>query len=568
MRVPTFGLVVRVIPDVPAIDRTFDYLVPEGWEDRAVVGAVVRIPLHGRRVGGWIEAVGVEPPEGVRLAPLAKISGAGPSGEMIDLCRWAAWRWSGRLATFLGLASPDRVVGRVASRWRRDPGAAALPPDRPPRVIRRIAPATSTDAIVLDACTLGDTLVVCPSVGQAAALARRLRAAGIPTALHPDDWARAAAGGVTVVGARSAAFAPMPRLAAAVVLDEHDEALQSEGSPTWHAREVVLERARRARVPVTMTSPVPSLESMARSPLVVPDRAEERAGWAPLVVVDRRDDDVGRSGLYSPSIVPHLRSDAPVVCVLNRVGRAQLLACRVCRSLLRCEQCDGPMAQHVEGVLRCRRCETDRPVVCQACGGTTVALLRQGVTRAREELEALVGEPVSEIGEHRPATRVSIGTEAALHRVRTAGVVVFLEFDQELFAPRYRAAEQALGLLARASRVVGGRLGTVVVQTRAPEHEVIRAALHADPSIVADADAVRRRLTRFPPAVTMAVVGGQAAPGFMQAFGAPLGVDVMARGDDEWILVADDRKVLLDALAATPRPPGRLRLQIDPMRLR
>ena len=85
---------------------------------------------------------------------------------------------------------------------------------------------------------------------------------------------------------------------------------------------------------------------------------------------------------------------------------------------------------------------------------------------------------------------------------------------------------------------------------------------------MSDADAVRRRLTRFPPAVTMAVVGGQAAPAFVEAFGAPLGVDVVARGDDEWILVADDRRVLLDALAATPRPPGRLRLQIDPMRLR
>ena len=36
---------------------------------------------------------------------------------------------------------------------------------------------------------------------------------------------------------------------------------------------------------------------------------------------------------------------------------------------------------------------------------------------------------------------------------------------------------------------------------------------------------------------------------------------------DEWLLVSADRKVLLDALAAVDRPPGRLRLQIDPMRL-
>ena len=50
--------VVRVLPDVAAIDKEFDYLVPDGVE--AQVGDVVRIELHGRRVGGWIVAVDVE----------------------------------------------------------------------------------------------------------------------------------------------------------------------------------------------------------------------------------------------------------------------------------------------------------------------------------------------------------------------------------------------------------------------------------------------------------------------------------------------------------------------------
>ena len=36
-----------------------------------------------------------------------------------------------------------------------------------------------------------------------------------------------------------------------------------------------------------------------------------------------------------------------------------------------------------------------------------------------------------------------------------ADAVAFLDFDQELLAPRYRAAEQALALLARAARLVG-----------------------------------------------------------------------------------------------------------------
>ena len=64
-------LVVRVLPDVPAIDKTFDYLVPDALRDQVRVGDVVRIELHGRRVGGWIVEVGVEPPGG-RRAPAAR----------------------------------------------------------------------------------------------------------------------------------------------------------------------------------------------------------------------------------------------------------------------------------------------------------------------------------------------------------------------------------------------------------------------------------------------------------------------------------------------------------------
>ena len=35
---------------------------------------------------------------------------AGPPAEVVDLCRWAAWRWAGPLATFLRAASaPNRI---------------------------------------------------------------------------------------------------------------------------------------------------------------------------------------------------------------------------------------------------------------------------------------------------------------------------------------------------------------------------------------------------------------------------------------------------------------------------
>jgi primosomal protein N' (replication factor Y) len=219
--------------------------------------------------------------------------------------------------------------------------------------------------VAVEAARLGDALVLVPSTDRARLLAMRLRRAGLPVALLPRDWAAAAAGGL-VVGSRGAAFGPVGDLAAVLVVDEHDEAYQEERSPTWHARDVVVERARRAGVPCLLTSPSPSLEALAWGDLLVPSRAEERAGWPVVDLVDRRMEDPVRSGLFSPTLVPMLRGEAgdPVVCVLNRKGRSRLLACDGCGELARCEEHRVPMVQDVDDRLRCPMGDDHgRPVV-------------------------------------------------------------------------------------------------------------------------------------------------------------------------------------------------------------
>jgi primosomal protein N' (replication factor Y) len=165
---------------------------------------------------------------------------------------------------------------------------------------------------------------------------------------------------------------------------------------------------------------------------------------------------------------------------------------------------------------------------------------------------------------------VLIGTEAVLHRVRGAGLVAFLDFDQELLAPRYRAAEEALALLVLASRAVGGRRNPrarVLVQTDVPDHEVIRAALRSDPSAVSGTEMGRRRLLGMPPAESVAAIGGEAAPVFVERLGAPDGVEVLGPRDGWWLARAAQAEVLSSALGAVPRPAGRLRLWVDPARL-
>jgi primosomal protein N' (replication factor Y) len=573
--------VVRVLPDVPAIDKTFDYLVPDAVRDQVRVGDVVRIELHGRRVGGWVVELDVTPPDGVALRPLAKRSGRGPTADLIELADWAAWRWAGRQASFLKTASPERVVaGLPASPARPAPRPAAHPLAeaalRDPRSVLRLPPAADRVEVVLAAAALGNALVLCPTAAVARGLALRLRRAGLPVALHPQDWGLGLAG-ATVVGTRAAAWAPVGDLASIVVLDEHDEAHQQEQAPTWHARDVALERADRAGVPCLLTSPCPTLEATAAARLHVPDRVAERAGWPVVEVVDRRAEDPVRAGLYSDALVRLLRSEARVLCVLNRTGRSRLLACAACGELAACEAC-GASVDQPDQALHCSRCGTERPPVCLACGGMRFRNVRAGVARVREELEALVGEPVVELTAaspaDAPATRVVVGTEAVLQRIDQADAVAFLDLDQELLAPRYRAAEQAFALVARAARVAArsGRAGTraagrVLLQTRLPDHEVVRAAVLADPGRVADAERARRELLSFPPFAALAEVSGGSGPAFIEALGRPLGLQVAELVDGRWLLRAADHLTLCDALAAVPRPPGRLRIEVDPLRV-
>src|SRR5690606_21355941 len=110
-----------------------------------------------------------------------------------------------------------------------------------------------------------------------------------------------------------------------------------------------------------------------------------------------------------------------------------------------------------------------------------------------------------------------VGTEAVLHRVGRADVVAFLDLDAELFAPRFRAAEHALVLIARAGRLVGprDRGGRVVLQTFEPEHPVIRAAVLGDPGRLVDVESPRRRELGFPPFGALAEVSGGGAATFV-----------------------------------------------------
>jgi primosomal protein N' (replication factor Y) len=294
-------------------------------------------------------------------------------------------------------------------------------------------------------------------------------------------------------------------------------------------------------------------------------RDVETLGWPRAIVVDRRDQPPGARLLTEP-LAEVLRSTTDLaICVLNRRGRFRLLVCDNCHDVLRWDR------------------NEDRPAVCPECGATRLRVVRAGVTRIREEIAALVpGKRVADLdtdtGEVAADVDVVVGTEAVLHRTdlrrRRPVVVAYLDLDQELLAPRYRAAAQALWLVGRGAQLLASRPRhetRLLLQTRLPDHEVVRAVVEGRPELVTEAETSRRRALAYPPFGALAELTGD-EEALMLAVAELSRLDVRALGpsDGRVLVHAGDDDSLARALhTALPhiRAAGRVRVAVDPPRV-
>lgn len=603
------------------------------------IGDVVNVPLSGRNVDGWIVGFEEAAPPGVTLRPINRVVSVGPTSEIIDLCYWAARHWCGRPSTLLKSANPPRRIRQRiqpfkqhsqhtarAGQQHQVPLAADFWDHDGDVFVAEVAPTENIVAVVSSVMATARTLVLIPQVETANRMVRQLRTMGHTVARWPDEWPLARAG-ANVVGTRPAAFASIENLEAIVVIDEHDPLLQQESSPTWHARDVAVERGRRLGIPTMLLSPIPSLEArfisagcdsgtadaqQHRLDLETVPTVRRRRGstarqyWPEVQVIDRRGEDSSRTGLYSPRLVQMMRdtvaANERVLCILNRTGRSQLLICRSCQSMITCSDCGATVRLEDDEHLHCAACGATRPSICAECGATRLVQLRIGVSKAREELEVLLGVEVASLTAQGDISRTAsdtrgksgttfrdperymavVGTSAALARRSAYSLVAFLDFDQQLLSPGYRTSERAAAQLVAAARLLTAthkptshsaqdvlRKAThvrpvVAIQTRMPEHGVIEFIERSDTTPLAQTELERRQLLELPPVRNAAVVGGEASPQFIEQLQQQLGLEIRQRNDQAWMVQADSRDQLIDAISRVERGPGRLRLQIDP----
>ena len=472
---------------------------------------------------GWVVEVDVDPEVDARLLPIAAVVSDGPAPDVVALSAWIATRWCGPRVAVLRSASPPNNVRPQphpnrrqlaplsgANRRRFEVGRCVrrVPPlhDRRDLVESLLAPAGSTIVCVADGSRAAASRGRSPDAVTAVALAAFGRAALRRAPTRGGARPRAS---VVVVGGRVAALAPVPDLAAAIVVDDADEALQEERVPTWHARDVLLERARRARcavdrgvAPHRPSKPKP----WSRFAPDAPPPDVEVSGWPRVVVVDRREQPPGARLLTEPLADALRGATGLAVCVLNRRGRFRLLACDACHELLRWDR------------------NAERPLICPSCGEARLRVVRAGVSRVREELAALV--PMKTVvdvdadSDDAPvAADIVVGTEAVLAPARDPSPAAHARRVPRSRSRAARAAVPRVGagaLVARARRAAPRRPPArarrgCCCRPACPSTRSCAPSVAGRPEIVTEGEIARRRVLGYPPFGALAELTGEDA---------------------------------------------------------
>ncbi|MGQ0720567.1 MAG: replication restart helicase PriA [Candidatus Eiseniibacteriota bacterium] len=366
------------------------------------------------------------------------------------------------------------------------------------------------------------------------------RAAVVHSRLQDSErrriWQGARRGDYDVVlGPRSAVFAPLPDPGLIVIDEEHDGAYKQEDAPRYQARDVAIERARLANGVVVLGSATPDLETYERasSGEMTLLRLPERVSDLPLPEV-RLVDLRGTKGIFSQellgAVADRLTRREQIILFLNRRGFSPFVQCSGCGAAVRCGQCAVTLTFHkAERALRCHYCDHARavPEECSECGAKALTFRGAGTQRIEEELAErfpqariarLDSDAARSPGAHERVLGgflegeidVLLGTQMVAKgldfpRVTLVGVI---NADTGLHLPDYRSGERTFQLLTqvagRAGRSALG--GSVLIQTRCPDHPCLVAARDHDDAAFRAREMAERREQRYPPFARLASV--------------------------------------------------------------
>lgn len=360
---------------------------------------------------------------------------------------------------------------------------------------------------------------------------------GLNTGERYDQWRRIAADKAQiVVGARSAVFAPLPRLGLIIVDEEHEPSYKQESGFAYNGRDLALLRGQMVGCCVVLGSATPALISYYGAQtgryklLSLPQRLDEKAmPRVEIIDLGKAQKNMFAWDGFSPRLLERMQAvfanGRQVMLFLNKRGFSRTLYCLKCGYMPECRLCSVHQTFHKSlDLLVCHYCGGQQPVpeICPKCGGKRFFPLGIGIQKLEEGLAHHFPE-ARVLRLDRDATRrkgelgriledfregkadILLGTQmlAKGHNFPMVDLVGVIFADLSLEMPEFTAPERTFQLLAQvAGRTGRGRdssSGEVIIQTLQPDHySVLAAAVHDYASFYGQELKNRRELA-FPP---------------------------------------------------------------------
>ncbi|WDF83677.1 primosomal protein N' [Lacticaseibacillus pabuli] len=370
-----------------------------------------------------------------------------------------------------------------------------------------------------------DALMLVPEIGLTPQMVKRVKGrfgsevavlhSGLSDGERYDEWRRIARGEAhIVIGARSAAFAPLQNLGLIVMDEEHETSYKQDDTPRYHARDVLAWRAKYNHAPLLLGSATPSLESRARAEkgvykrLLMPERTNNKP-LPPVDIIDMREAEVDSySGDISNALTTALQTTMArgeqAVLMLNRRGFSSFVMCRECGYVAKCPNCDISLTLHMDThTLRCHYCghEEAIPKICPSCKSRKIRYYGTGTEKVEQTLHQLFPDAgvlrmdvdtTRKKGAHGRILKafgdgkadILLGTQMIAKGLDFPNVTLVgvINADTALGLPDFRASERTFQLLTQVSGRAGraDKPGRVLIQTFNPDNYAIQLAQRHD----------------------------------------------------------------------------------------
>ncbi len=431
------------------------------------------------------------------------------------------------------------------------------------------------------------------------------------------QWSRMATGEAQVaVGARSALFAPAPRLGLIVVDEEHESSYKQDDVPRYHARDAAVKRAQITGAVAVLGSATPSLETVHNAQsgkyqrLHMPERVNQRR--LPLIrLVDLKEEITSHGSRERPvltlaletAIGETLAKGEQAILFLNRRGFHTLVLCTKCGAQVQCPHCSVSVTYHRGSgsdpkPLLCHYCGWQGPVParCQTCKDGDVKPVGMGTEKVEEEVMARFPkarvarmdlDTTRKQGSHESLltkfrnhqTDILIGTQmiAKGHDFPGVTLVGVIGADVGLALPDFRSSERVFQLMVQVAGRAGRaeKEGFIYLQTFNPGHPALRAAMGHDTETFWNAELEMRKALDYPPFSKLglivyrskdekkALLAVTKAAEIMRREASQAGVEVWGPAPAPFSKLRGQYRFQILLKAKTPAPLRRLLIYVD-----